>query len=37
MIVKAPLNSSLVIAGQIQRIEFAQKTDRAEDACLCIA
>jgi hypothetical protein len=37
MIVNVPLNSSLSIAGKIQSIEFARRTDGREDVCLCIA
>jgi hypothetical protein len=37
MIVNMPLNSSLPIAGQIQSIEFARRTDGREDVCVCIA
>jgi hypothetical protein len=37
MIVNVPLNSSLPIAGQIQSIEFAGRTDGREAVCLCIA
>jgi uncharacterized protein (DUF1015 family) len=37
MIVNVSLNSSLAIAGKIQNIEFARRTDGREDVCLCIA
>jgi len=37
MIVNVPLNSSLLISGQIHSVEFARRTDEREDVCLCIA
>jgi hypothetical protein len=37
MIVNMPLNSSQPIAGQIQSIEFARRTDGRKDVCVCIA
>jgi uncharacterized protein (DUF1015 family) len=37
MIVNVPLNSSLLISGQIHSVEFVRRTDEREDVCLCIA
>jgi uncharacterized protein (DUF1015 family) len=37
MIVDVPLNSSLLISGQIHSVEFVRRTDEREDVCLCIA
>jgi hypothetical protein len=36
MIVNAPLNSLLVISGQIDSVEFARRAGGREDICLCI-
>jgi len=36
MIVNVPLNSSLLISGQIHSIEFVRRTGGREDVCLCI-
>jgi hypothetical protein len=36
MIVNVPLNSSLLISGQIHSVEFARRSDGREDVCLCI-
>jgi hypothetical protein len=36
MFVKVPLNSSLLISGQIHSVEVARRTDGREDVCLCI-
>jgi uncharacterized protein (DUF1015 family) len=37
MIVNVPLNSSLVVSGQIHSVEFARRADGREDVCLCIS
>jgi hypothetical protein len=37
MIVNAPLNSSLLISGQIHSVEFARRSGGRDDVCLCIA
>jgi len=37
MIVNVPLNSSLVISGEIHSVEFARRSDGREDICLCIS
>jgi hypothetical protein len=37
MIVNVPLNSSLVVSGQIHCVEFARRANGGEDVCLCIS
>lgn len=37
MIVNVPLNSSLVVSGQIHSVEFARRAGGREDVCLCIS
>jgi len=37
MIVNVPLNSSLVISGEIHSVEFTRRSDGREDICLCIS
>ena len=37
MIVNVPLNSSLVVSGEIHSVEFARRADGREDVCLCIS
>ena len=37
MIVNVPLNSSLVVSGQIHSVEFARRAGGEEDVCLCIS
>jgi hypothetical protein len=36
-IVNVPLNSSLVVSGQIHSVEFARRADGREDVCFCIS